>query len=175
MTDIAPESLALAFVRKDRDERQQDLKVATPAAEEFAQRVVQYALGRSVTFLGTAEAIASELGADITEVSAAIADINSEPDFLIQAKAKILSGAYERTYKTCRIYTDIRPVFSESETGFDPQLFFVSHTLQFTAHEGDLDTDYWIHLDPNDVDDLIRVLQRAKAKRLALDNPTDDQ
>jgi len=85
---------------------------------------------------------------------------------VVAAKASSLLYENDNVYYKSRVLTDIRPVFGEDPS--DAQVMMLIHTLRIHYHKGEQHNDFFIALDSKDVQDLIRVLERAKAKAEAL-------
>jgi len=78
-------------------------------------------------------------------------------------KAMSLFYEHERTFQNARILTDIRPVFGQSPQ--DPATAAVIvHTLRIRFAEGREFKEFFIAMDGEDVQNMINVLERAKAK-----------
>lgn len=62
-----------------------------------------------------------------------------------------------------RVITDIRPVF-RADPDEDPAAALIVHTLKVSYHDGGRIEDFLVTLDSEQIDELLRVLERAKSK-----------
>ena len=81
------------------------------------------------------------------------------------SKAAEVLTQQQRYIRGARVVTDIRPVFG-SDVEDDLKGALLVHMLNITYRErdSDQDRDWFVALDVNDVDKLIRTLERAKSK-----------
>lgn len=86
----------------------------------------------------------------------------------VSAKANGLLYEYEHTiHGPMRVMTDVRPIFGANvEDG--PEGAVIVHTLKISYHEGRRVKEFFVALDPEQVDELIRVLGRAESKAESL-------
>jgi hypothetical protein len=86
----------------------------------------------------------------------------------MSAKASDLLQEHEHTiHGPMRVLTDIRPIFGTDPEG-DPEGAVITHTLKISYHEGRRVREFFLALDPEQVDELIAVLQRAGLKAESL-------
>ncbi len=81
----------------------------------------------------------------------------------LTAKALDVATADERLYHSCRIITDMRPVFGEDPTE-QPVSALVVHTLQLTYFKDNELQNLHIALDNKDIANLKEVIDRALSK-----------
>jgi len=82
-------------------------------------------------------------------------------------KAYDLQTEHERTFLRSRIVSDVRPVFGE-DTSKLPVSAVINHTLKIEFHEADSHKEFFVVLDPNDITELAKVLERAKIKEQSI-------
>ncbi len=63
--------------------------------------------------------------------------------------------------------TDIRPIFGPDPEN-EPESAVIVHTLKISYHEGRQIKEFFLALDPEQVDELIGVLERASLKSESL-------
>lgn len=73
----------------------------------------------------------------------------------------------ERMFCNARILTDIRPVFG-SNVRTPPKAAVMVHILNITYHQGEELKEFYVGLDPDDVETLRMVLKRADLKAKSL-------
>lgn len=116
------------------------------------------------------DAIGDAKIADVTTAKARqplIAELMETPALATSAKARSLL-ADGNSYCSAKILTDIRPIFSE-DASEAPKAALVVHHLTLSYHaSGNEKTDMIVSLDSDDIDDLMEVLERAKAKERGL-------
>ncbi|MBA3426745.1 MAG: hypothetical protein H0U04_19895 [Rubrobacter sp.] len=84
------------------------------------------------------------------------------------AKANDLQYEHERTvHGPVRVLTDIRPIFGPDPEN-EPESAVIVHTLKISYHEGRQIKEFFLALDPEQVDELIGVLERASLKSESL-------
>jgi hypothetical protein len=84
------------------------------------------------------------------------------------AKANGLLYDHEHTvHAPPRVLTDVRPIFG-TDPADDPKGAVITHTLKITYHEGGRVREFFVALDPDQVDELIGVLERANLKAESL-------
>lgn len=76
-------------------------------------------------------------------------------------KAGFLFTERERTFRSSKIISDLRPVFEE---GLTTSSFLILNTLALEYQEGEKKTTLHIAMDAEDIDSLILQLERAKRK-----------
>jgi len=91
---------------------------------------------------------------------------------LVTAKALDVLTDYERSYHDARTFTEVRPVFLDSVE--DPLgAAAIVHTLKIRYHyEGEL-REFFIAMNPSNIDALRKVLDRADAKARRLSSLLD--
>jgi hypothetical protein len=85
----------------------------------------------------------------------------------ISAKAQLLRMQAERIYINAQILSDARPIFSAGSV-VAPAAFVISHTLQISSYESEVQKDFFFVLDSDDVVKLKAVLDRAIQKHAVL-------
>jgi len=86
----------------------------------------------------------------------------------VAARANDLMYEHEHTvHGPMRMVTDIRPIFGPDPEG-DPKGAIIVHTLKISYHEGRQVKEFFISLDPEQVNDLMGVLRRANLKAESL-------
>lgn len=86
----------------------------------------------------------------------------------MSAKASDLLQEHEHTvHGPMRVLTDIRPIFG-TDPERDPEGAVITHTLKISYHEGRRVREFFLALDPEQVNELIGVLQRAELKAESL-------
>ena len=73
----------------------------------------------------------------------------------------------ERLYCEAKIFTDVRPVFS-NDIAAPPRSAVITHTLKFSYHEGVVHNDFFVMLDGEDLEALRVVIERAQEKSATL-------
>ena len=83
----------------------------------------------------------------------------------VKQKALSLAVSQERLFTSCRILTDIRPVYSDvGDEPIDISAAFVFHTLKISFIEDDESKDFYISLDADDLEKLKSDVDRAVNK-----------
>lgn len=82
------------------------------------------------------------------------------------AKAMNVFTEHEHTFRNCRILTDIRPVFVDSDKEAEIALAAgtIVHTLKLEYREGRRTLEIFVAMDDKDILSLESALQRAKIK-----------
>lgn len=114
------------------------------------------------------EAQVEGFAANREEFEARLTEVFSYPSVLAPAKAR--SILFDHTNYLCRarIFSDIRPVFG-SDVEQTPTTAMVTHTLKLSYHRGTGQIkDCFVVLDRKDLDELSRLIERAKAKEKTL-------
>lgn len=83
------------------------------------------------------------------------------------SKAISLQREEQRVYCDAKIISDIRPVFGDDIKG-KPEAATITHSLRITYHEDGNHKDFYVSLDQMDLDELERIVKRAKNKANAL-------
>lgn len=93
----------------------------------------------------------------------------------IAAKAITLHLEHERVFCSARIITDARPVYGK-DTKSEPAAMIITHSLKISYHQaGDSGVkEFYVGLGSEDVEELIRVLERAKSKAQSLRSTFDE-
>jgi hypothetical protein len=82
-------------------------------------------------------------------------------------KARVIHTDHENTFCSARILTDLRPVF-DADVKKPPVGFVMAHILKLSYHHAGKHSDLHLAMDKKDVEDLMRVLERAKDKAATL-------
>jgi hypothetical protein len=82
------------------------------------------------------------------------------------AKAFRIQREHQKVLVSARIFSDIRPVFSED--GENPLAGLVFHQLKLSYLEGSERRDFFLALDDEDISSLQKLLTRAETKSKAL-------
>lgn len=86
----------------------------------------------------------------------------------VSARATDLMYEHEHTvHSPIRLITDVRPIFGPNPEG-DPKGTIIVHTLKISYHEGREIKEFFISLDPEQVDELMGALRRANLKAESL-------
>lgn len=116
---------------------------------------------------GIAEGLQEAVGfpeSEVPQLAARIQRLLTLTPLGLAAKAQSLKLEYERRLCSARILTDARPVYVYSPAG-RPEAVIITHTLRITYHD---DTsamrEIYIQMDPGDLAELRKVLDRAEAK-----------
>lgn len=89
------------------------------------------------------------------------------------SKAVILQQGHEHLYCDAKIASDIRPVFGE-DIKSTPIGAVISHVLTITYHEESRHRKFYVALDQFDLEELEKIIKRAKTKDDTLDKVLDD-
>jgi hypothetical protein len=104
---------------------------------------------------------------EIQGVMPSIIAMMQTPSVAMSAKARVLllDG---NSYCRARILTDVRPVFGD-DASEAPRAALIVHHLTLSYHKAGPETEEMIvSLDSDDIDDLMKMLERAKAKERQL-------
>jgi hypothetical protein len=124
----------------------------------------------------TVESLAAELlsasktGTDMPSSEVAnktLRDLLSVRPLSMIHKARVLHTDHENTFCSARILTDLRPVF-DADVKQPPVGFVMAHILKLSYHHSGEHSNLHLAIDKKDVEDLIRVLQRATDKAATL-------
>jgi len=85
----------------------------------------------------------------------------------VTAKAAEVKLEQERVYSDARVMTDLRPIFA-NDPAAPPLSAVLIHNLRIAFVTENDTQEFFVALDERDLDDLIRTLQRAKAKEKTL-------
>ena len=88
------------------------------------------------------------------------------PTLTLITKAQDVLTEHQHVFYSARIFTDVRPVFSDS--GETINAVGLIHNLNIHFGQGDDHSDFYVALDTSDIQSLRRVLDRADAKAKAL-------
>ena len=88
----------------------------------------------------------------------------------VTSKVLDLMGEHERRFCGARVITDMRPVFSSVVEGGAPAAAVICHTLRIRYHQGGRAPaeECFFAMDASNLDTLIGVLERARAKEKAM-------
>ena len=89
------------------------------------------------------------------------------PTLTLINKAQDVLVEHQHVYYSARIFTDVRPVFSEVEGSIDA--VGIVHNLSIHFGEGLEHREFFVALDPLDIQALRHVLDRAEAKASAIE------
>lgn len=92
------------------------------------------------------------------------------PSISLAAKATNILFENERSLMSSRILTDVRPVFDIDMNDIGGGLVIHTLKLEYFADNVDALNQFFVSLDSNDIDDLIRNLERAKLKAEKMKN-----
>jgi hypothetical protein len=90
----------------------------------------------------------------------------SIPSIELIAKAYDVMTEHGCTYSSARIVTDVRPIFAEVEDV--PKAAVMIHMMNINYLEGTYRKTFAVALDEKDIDDLAKLLERAKKKAKTL-------
>lgn len=93
--------------------------------------------------------------------------LSQEGSLGITSKANEIKREHEKYFCEARILTDLRPVFKRDLKG-GPAAFLVAHTLRITYHDNDELKEMFFGVDSDDLEELERLIARAKSKEQAL-------
>lgn len=81
------------------------------------------------------------------------------------ANARVTQKAFEHTFCTGQMLTDIRPLF-ESNNGAARRVIaaLITHTLKISYHEGNRVKDLFLSVDSEDLDTLEELIAQARAE-----------
>jgi uncharacterized protein (DUF1501 family) len=97
-------------------------------------------------------------------VSAALASISANHPVSVRQKARKLTYAHQNIFKSSRIITDLRPVFSTN--GDQVEAVVLTHVLSVKYFDGVRSQRIEFALDENDVTELQKSAERAQVKTL---------
>ncbi len=86
----------------------------------------------------------------------------------VEAKGLDLLVEQPHVFHGARVLTDLRPVFG-SDIQQLPSAALIVHTLRITYHEDDTLREFYVALDSEEVENLSRILERAKMKEQGLE------
>jgi hypothetical protein len=86
----------------------------------------------------------------------------------IISKATTLGSEYDHSYLRSHIVTDLRPVFA-NDPHDRPTAALITHTLRLSYSDGTDRKDFFITMEPADLDELRAQLNRADAKGKSLE------
>ena len=89
------------------------------------------------------------------------------------SKAIVLQRDQDRIYCEARIISDIRPVFGD-DVKEKPVAATITHTLNIGYHEGGDHKEFYVVLDEVDLEEMEKVIKRAKVKSETLDEVLSD-
>jgi hypothetical protein len=122
--------------------------------EQVVKDVISISLSRELIKTEEAEQLAKRLLA-----------LLQEKKIYYASKATNLMTENGNFFFSCRVLTDLRPVFDFNVEDV-PKAGIIMHTLHihYQEHSEAPHKDFYITLEPNDLDTLIDVLSRAQAK-----------
>jgi hypothetical protein len=96
-------------------------------------------------------------------LQARLSDILSDGESIsISNKAQQLQVQHDKVYRSSNVYTDLRPVFSSSPDSIKAIVAIHTLKIRFTRNTGE--EEFYVAMDDADLDELIKALERAKAK-----------
>jgi hypothetical protein len=116
--------------------------------------------------VGAADGI-SDAGAENAKFVDRLAKLLGSPTLTLTAKAMDVSMADERIYHSCRIVTDVRPIFGEDPTR-PPVSAVVVHSLQVSYYRENRIEGFHLAIDDSDLASLKEVVNRASSKAASL-------
>jgi len=84
----------------------------------------------------------------------------------LASKADVLRGDYPNTFHDAKILTDIRPLFAEPNE--KPLGAVITHTFKIEYHREGHHKVFYVALDANDLETVLRIVQRAEKKAATL-------
>jgi hypothetical protein len=88
---------------------------------------------------------------------------------LLIAKAHNVLTAHSHAYYSARILSDIRPVYGDN-VAESPKAAVIVHMLHLVSYQNKARREFVVALDTKDIEDLITILERAKAKTESLES-----
>lgn len=85
------------------------------------------------------------------------------PSLAIHAKALSVFFENERSFTSCRVISDVRPVFGLEDDSISGVLLTHTLKIEYASSDGG-DEEFFVTLDSADIDDLISKLEREKRK-----------
>jgi hypothetical protein len=108
-----------------------------------------------------------EDGVDSTQFAHRLAKVLGAATLTLTAKALDVSAADERIYHSCRIVTDVRPIFGDDPSK-PPVSAVIVHSLQVTYYKDNRIESTHVALDDDDLMKLKEVVDRASSKAASL-------
>jgi hypothetical protein len=108
-----------------------------------------------------------EDGVDSAQFAQRLAKVLGTATLTLTAKAIDVSAADERIYHSCRIVTDVRPIFGD-DPNEPPVSAVVVHSLQATYYKDNRIESFHVALDDDDLTKLKEVVDRASSKAASL-------
>jgi hypothetical protein len=96
-----------------------------------------------------------------------LANVLATASVALTANALDVGSADERIYHSCRIVTDVRPIF-EDDPSKPPVSAVVVHSLQVAYHKDNRIESFYVALDDTDLTKLKEVVDRASSKAASL-------
>lgn len=95
----------------------------------------------------------------------------------ITAKAMDVFTEHDHSFRSCRVLTDLRPVFSSRADYGDEKIVaaMATHTLKVEYTESAIRKEFFISMDSNDIRLMLKALERALAKENVLKELVDRQ
>jgi len=100
--------------------------------------------------------------------------LQATDNLTIIGKAADVLTEHEHTACDLRILTDVRPVFG-SDSAQAPQSFVIVHTLRIGYHADRQHKEFFVALDTTDLDELLKIVNRAHTKTKALKALLDEK
>jgi len=122
-------------------------------------------LTRDLTAQDVWAAVQSSLGEE--SGPADVSPLLDSPALIRESKIRDLNGAYDGLLEVGRILTDLRPVFAEDVTS-PPKDFIITSLLELAYYSSGRSRQITIAMDEDDLDALMRQVERAKAKHQSL-------
>jgi hypothetical protein len=151
-------------------------------------------LERVVDFLLSANDLKITSGLSVEEIVAGISDsfisentveievenvrsrlsqfLSSESQISLVSKIRSVYLEHEMVFDSCRVLTDVRPVFNDDISEIPAAL--IVHNLKINYLNADKSMSFFVALDDSDVDSLIADLTRAKRKALLIKKSLDE-
>lgn len=106
----------------------------------------------------------------LTRLQDSLEKLLKVPSISLAAKATNILFQNERSLMSSRILTDVRPVFDIDTNDIGGGLVIHTLKLEYFADNDDAFKQFFVSLDSDDIDELIRNLERAKQKSEKLKN-----
>jgi len=88
--------------------------------------------------------------------------INTKTSLELTAKVALIKNDHSHAYMESKIYTDVRPVFGQSDAELRGAV--VIHTLKLSYQDGEERKNFFVALDQSDLIALRMAIERAEAK-----------
>ena len=118
--------------------------------------------------IGAMETQDEKFAAHRDVLQARLTEVLASPSISAPAKARSILIDHANYLCRARIFSDVRPVFG-SDVDQTPTTAMITHTLKLSYHQGTGPLkDFFVALERNDLDELSRLIERAKAKEKSL-------